>query len=109
MGPPAIPGRFNSPWLFGKGWAKDLGLELGSASNMPVMAMLLHGAGLLLLSVLADRLQALPLVFALAILAMVVFNYSNHLFTKRGQTANATDAGYLVAVGLVLSLVNAFL
>lgn len=98
-----------APMLFGKGWAKDLGVDLGSASSMPVAAMVLQAVGLLLLSLLADRLQAMPWVFALAIVGVLVMNFSGYLFGKRGMTANWTDAGYLAAVGLVLGLVNAFL
>ena len=98
-----------SPRLFGKGWARDLGIELGSASNMPVMAMVLQGLGLLLLSLLADRLAGLPPVFALAIIAMIGLSLSNHMFTKRGMTANWTDAGYLAAVGIIIGVVHAVL
>jgi hypothetical protein len=98
-----------SPMLFGKGWAKDLGVELGTAAQMPVPAMVSQAAGLLLLSLLADRLQAVPFVFALAIVGVMVLNFSGYLFGKRGMHANWTDVGYLAAVGIILGVVNALL
>jgi hypothetical protein len=98
-----------SAMLFGKGWAKDLGIELGNASNMPMMAMGAQALGLFGLSLLADRLAAMPLVFALAVLSVIVYNYSINLFGKRGMNANWTDAGYLAAVGVILLVVNTLL
>ena len=98
-----------SPLLFGKGWAADMGLELGTASDMPVGAMVVQGFGLLLLSLLADRLAALPSVFALAIVAVIVFNFSNFMFSKRGIAADLTDSGYMAVIGLTLGLVHALL
>ena len=91
-----------SPILFGKGWAKDLGLELGSASDMPVMAMVLQGLGRLLLSLVFDRLAAQTLIFALAVIAVIVFNFSNFMFSKRGITADLADSGYMAVVGLTI-------
>ena len=98
-----------SPMLFGKGWAADMGLELGTASDMPVGAMIVQGLGLLLLSLLGDRLAAMPLVFALAIIAVIVFNYSNFMFSRRGIAADLTDSGYMAVVGLTLGLVHTLL
>ena len=97
-----------SPMLFGKPWARDLGIELGSAANMPVGAMASQVVGLLLLSLVADRLQMLPWVFALVIVAMAIFNFSGYLFAKRGMSANWVDTGYLGIAGIVLGVVNAF-
>ena len=76
---------------------------------MPATAMVLQAGGLFLLSLLADRLSGTPVLFVLAIVAMLVFGFSTYLFSKRAIGASWIDVGYLAVAGLILGFVNAVL
>jgi len=95
-----------SPMLFGKQWAAALGVELGSASAMPMGAMVTQAVGLLGLAWVGNLLAGNPWLWALVIVAVAVLNFSGALFGKRGMAANWVDAGYLVASGVLIYIVN---
>ena len=95
-----------SPKLFGPKWAEGVGVQMGTASEMPVAAMVSQIIGLLLMSwfvgVTAES-DALMTVI-LGTLAFTVLAYSGGLFRKNSTYARNTDAGYWI-VSLVIMII----
>lgn len=94
-----------SPMLFGSKWAKGVGVEMGTASEMPVAAMGFQIVGLLLMSWFVGvtaASNALATVI-LATLAFTVLAYSGGLFTRKSGSARNIEAGYwLVALAIMI-------
>lgn len=94
-----------SPMLFGSKWAKGVGVEMGTASEMPVAAMAFQIIGLLLMSWFVGvtaASNALATVI-LATLAFTVLAYSGGLFTRKSSSARNIEAGYwLVALAIMI-------
>lgn len=96
-----------SPMLFGPKWAEGVGVEMGTADNMPVAAMATQLIGLLLMSWFIGAATAsglLPLA-VLGALAFTVLAYSGGLFTQKSAYARAAEAGYWI-VALVLMILS---
>jgi hypothetical protein len=98
-----------SQFLFGKRWAESLGVELGSASSMPMGAMVTQAVALLGLAWVAALVAGNVWLWGLVILAFAILNFSGGMFGQRGSTANWVDAGHLVANGVLLWIVNLWL
>ena len=96
-----------SPRLFGPKWAEGVGVEMGSASDMPVAAMATQMIGLLLMSWFVGVTAASNalLTVILATLAFTVLAYSGGLFTKKTAYARNVDAGYWI-VSLVIMILS---
>lgn len=94
-----------SPKLFGTKWAEGVGVSLGSASGMPVGALVALLVGLLLMSWfvgVAAAANALPTAI-LATIAFAALAYSGGMFTKKTAYARNVDAGYwLVALAVMV-------
>ena len=95
-----------SPKLFGPKWAEGVGVQMGTASEMPVAAMVSQIVGLLLMSwfVGVTAVSDALLTVILGTLAFVVLAYSGGLFRKNSTYARNTDAGYWV-VSLVIMII----
>lgn len=95
-----------SPILFGPKWAEGVGVEMGTASDMPVAAMGFQGVGLLLMSWFIGVMSGanLTAIAVLGTLAFVALSYSGGLFTKKSAYARLVDAGYWI-VSLVIMLI----
>jgi len=95
-----------SPKLFGTKWAAGVGVDLGSASEMPVGAMLSQLIGLFLMSwfVGVTAVANALLTVILATAAFAVLAYSGGMFAKKSAYARGVEAGYL-AVCLVVMIV----
>lgn len=93
-----------SPKLFGVGWAKGVGVELGSASDMPVGAMVSQIIGLLLMSwfVGVTAVSNALLTVILATVAFTVLAYSAGMFGKKSTYARNVEAGYWIASLVVM-------
>jgi len=93
-----------SPVLFGKKWAEGSGVALGSAGQMPVMAMLSQLAGLFLLALVVGITATTDaLVTAIvAILATATLTFSMGAFVKKSSYALLTDFGYILIAGVVM-------
>ncbi len=100
-----------SPMLFGKGWAAGNNVELGSASSMPVGAMVSQGIGLLLISwfVGVTAVGSNLLTFILAVVAFGVFAISGALFIKKPTNVILVDFGYLIVAAVVMFAAQAIL
>ncbi len=96
-----------SPMLFGPKWAKGVGVEMGTASNMPVAAMLTQLIGLLLMSWFVGVTAVSNALFTviLATLAYTALAYSGGLFTKKSAYARNVEAGYWI-VALVIMILS---
>ncbi|MEO1159876.1 MAG: DUF1761 domain-containing protein [Pseudomonadota bacterium] len=95
-----------SPKLFGPKWAEGVGVEMASADEMPIGAMVSQMAGLFLMSwfvgvtAASDALSTV----VLATLAFVVLAYSGGMFAKKSGYARNVDAGYWI-VSLVIMII----
>ncbi len=93
-----------SPMLFGPKWAKGVGVEMGTANDMPFAAMAAQFIGLLLMSwfvgvtAVSDALATV----VLATLAFTVLAYSGGLFTKKSAYARNVDAGYWIVAMVIM-------
>lgn len=85
-----------SPKLFGVKWAEGVGVEMGSASEMPVAAMVFQLLGLFLMSwfVGVTATHDAILTVVLATLAFTTLAYSSGLFEKTSGYARNVNAGY---------------
>lgn len=93
-----------SPMLFGTKWAKGSGVEMGTASDMPVKAMATQFLGLFLLALFVGMTAVSDaLVTAIvAILATATLTFSMGAFVKKSQYALFTDFGYIIVSGIVM-------
>lgn len=94
------------PNVFGTKWAEGVGVDLGSASEMPVGAMLSQFIGLALMSwfvgVMAVTNSVLTVILATA--AFGTLAYSGSMFAKKSAYARGVEAGYL-GVSLIVMIV----
>lgn len=95
-----------SPILFGKKWAAGLGLDLGSASEMPMGAMGAQMLGLLLMSwfVGVTAVSNALLTVILATIAFTVLAYSGGMFAKQNDYVRNVNAGYWIVALVVMIL-----
>ena len=100
-----------SPKLFGPKWAEGVGVEMGSANDMPVAAMVSQIIGLLLMSWFVGVLVAAGSLntAVLGTIAFVVLAYSGGLFTKKSGYARCVEAGYWIVSLIIMALVQHFL
>jgi hypothetical protein len=98
-----------SPALFGKKWAAGNGIEMGSASSMPVVAMVAQIVGLFLMSwfVGVTAVESKLLTFILATLAFGVLNFSGSQFAKKPAVVGYIDFGYWLAAAVVMFICQA--
>ena len=96
-----------SPKLFGPKWAEGVGVKMGTASEMPVAAMVTQIVGLLLMSwfVGVTAVSNALLTVVLGTVAFTVLAYSGGLFTKKSTYARNVDAGYWL-VCLVVMIIS---
>lgn len=93
-----------SPKVFGLKWAEGVGVQMGSADEMPKAAMLFQVVGLFLVSWLVGvtAVSDALLTIVLAVLAFSVMGYAGGLFRKNSAYARGVDAGYWVASVVVM-------
>lgn len=97
--------------LFGTKWAEGSKVQLGNASEMPMVAMVTQALGLLALAwvvgVLAEK-QMLWTTILMAI-AFIVLQFSGNSFTQKTQYAKLVDGGYWAVSVIIMILVQAVL
>ena len=98
-----------SPKVFGTKWAEGLGVELGSASEMPVGAMATNMIGLLLMSWFVGVTAAnnALLTVILATVAFTLLGYSGGMFGKQTAYVRNVNAGYWLAALVVMIVCQA--
>ncbi len=100
-----------SPILFGKKWAEGSRVELGSANDMPKLAMGAQALALLLISTLIGITAASNALMAaiVAILGIAAFSVSVGGFVKKNNYAMMVDGGYVIAFGIIMIAVQGIL
>jgi len=97
--------------LFGRQWAAGNGVEMGTASSMPMGAMAAQAVGLLLVSwfVGVTAVDSRLLTFILAVVAFGVLQGSGAMFLKKPTNVVLIDFGYLIAAAASMFIVQAIL
>ena len=97
-----------SKMAFGPKWAAAHGVDVNDPA-MPVEAMVAQAAGTFLLAWVVGVTAAgeALMTFILIILAIAVLVYAGNLFARKGGEVALIDAGYIVAMGVILFVVQA--
>lgn len=100
-----------SPMLFGTKWAEGSGVEMGTADEMPKLAMGMQALALLLISTFIGMTAAANALMTaiVAILGIAAFNMSAGAFTKKSNYALLVDGGYAILIGVVMIAVQGIL
>ena len=93
-----------SPKLFGTKWAQGSSVELGSADEMPIGAMVMQFAALFLLATLVGITATSNslLTAILGILAAAAFVGSSGAFVRKSTYAKIVDISYIILAGVVM-------
>jgi hypothetical protein len=93
-----------SPKLFGTKWAEGVGVEMGTANEMPMGAMGAQALGLLLMSwfVGVTAVNNAALTVLLATVAFTVLAWSGGAFAKKSVYSRNVEAGYWIAALVVM-------
>ena len=100
-----------SPILFGPKWAEGVGVEMGTASEMPVGAMVSQIVGLFLLSWFVGVTAAAGtlLTVILGTIAFALLAFSGGMFRKNSSYARMTDLGYLIVSVVIMIAIQGLL
>ena len=95
-----------SPKAFGPKWAEGSGVKMGTAGEMPVVAMASQLVGLVLMSwfVGITAVHNALLTVVLATVAFTVLAFSGSSFSQKSMYARLVDGGYWIA-SLVIMIV----
>jgi len=93
-----------SPMLFGVKWAEGSRVDLNTADQMPVFAMVSQLLALLFLAIVIGitRISEDMITAVFAILAVATFNASSGAFVKKTSYAITVDFFYIIACGAVM-------
>lgn len=100
-----------SPKLFGTKWAEGVGVSIEDGSGPPAAAMIMQVVGTFLLAwvvgvtAASDALLTIILILATIVALMV----AGGLFSQKSSYAIATEAGFVVAMVVVMIIVHAIL
>ncbi|MDA8020376.1 MAG: DUF1761 domain-containing protein [Thermoanaerobaculia bacterium] len=92
-----------SPMLFGKVWAKG-SHDITPPESLPIAAMLWQLLGTFLLAWLVGvtaKNEAL-LTIVLALICFAILQAAGGLFSQKSKGAASVDAGYVVAMGVIM-------
>lgn len=100
-----------SPKLFGTKWAEGIGVKLGAASSMPVAAMVTQLIATFLLAWVVGVTQTRNalMTIILVVVTLVLFIVANGLFGKKTGYAIGVEAGFIVAMAVVMIVVQGVL
>ena len=95
--------------LFGTRWAEGVGVDLGSADEMPMGAMGAQALGLLLMSwfVAVTAANEALLTVILATIAFSVMHWAGGAFSRKSVYARNVEAGYWLAALAIMIVVQA--
>lgn len=97
-----------SPILFGKKWAEGSGVELGTASSMPVAAMVTQLVSTFFLALLVGITAAQNALTTIILIVLTIagFVMSVGLFVKKSTFAVLVDGGFIVIMGVVMIIIQ---
>ena len=100
-----------SPRLFGKKWAEGSGIELTDSSAMPVapLAVQLLATFLLAWLIAITASHEALLTAILILLTVACFVATNSMFVKKSTTAIMIEVSFVLAMGVVMIAVHAFI
>lgn len=98
-----------SPRLFGAKWATGSGVQLGSASSMPLFAMFAQLVATVMLALVVGVTETMNALYTiiLVILTLAIFAISLGAFVRKSAAALAIDAGYIIVAGVIMVLAQA--
>ena len=93
-----------SPRLFGKKWAEGVGIDMSQTAKMPAGAMIAQALGTFMLAwiVGVTATNDALLTIVLFVLTYIVLQIAGGLFTKKSTGAIAIDAGFILAMAVVM-------
>ena len=93
-----------SPKLFGKTWAEGVGIDMNQTAKMPAGAMIAQALGTFMLAwiVGVTATNDALLTIVLVVLTYIVLQIAGGLFTKKSTGAIAIDAGFVLAMAVVM-------
>lgn len=106
-----LGGLWYSRRLFGRKWAKAVGLDPANAGAMPMGALFFQLLATLLLACVVGVTETRQDLFEmiLVVLTIAAFIVANGLFARKGQDAIIVEAGFVLAMGAVMFLAQVIL
>lgn len=100
-----------SPKVFGRVWAKGVGVDIDAPGPVPVMALLLQALSAFGLSWLFGITAAKDslLTIILVVVTIMLFVAANGKFAKKSNTALLIEAGYIFAMSFIMLMSQAIL
>lgn len=100
-----------SPKLFGTKWAEGVGVDLAAATGMPVAAMLSQAIATFLLAwvVGVTAARGTLMTMTLITVTIVMLMIAGSFFSKKSTYAIATEAGFVIAMVVVMIIAHTFL
>lgn len=97
-----------SPKLFGTKWAEGSKVELGNATDMPMVAMATQALGLIgvawVVAITAATNSLLTII--LITISFVLLQWSGNSFTQKNTYAKIVDSGYWVIAVIIMIAVQ---
>jgi hypothetical protein len=100
-----------SPKLFGTKWMEGSGVKMEAGDAMPVGAMVVQAIGTFLLAWvvgITETDNALMTIILIAVTIAVIV-WGNGLFAQKSTYAIATEAGYVIAMVVVMVVAQGLL
>lgn len=100
-----------SPKLFGKKWAEGNGLDPNGPDKMPMNAMITQAVGTFLLAWVVGVTAKNDAILTIILIAvtMAVLNSASSMFTNKGTYVRNVDAGFTLAMVVLMIIVHAFI
>ena len=97
--------------LFGEKWAQGVGISLDKVDKPPVAALAIQAIGVFLLAWVVGITAAADalLTIILIVLAFVALKIASGLFGQKSTYAIATEAGFIIAMAVVMIVVQGIL
>lgn len=93
-----------SPILFGKKWAKGVGVSMSEGSSMPVIAMIAQALGTFSLAWLFGITAAKDALFTIILIlfTIILFIVGNGKYAQKSNSAIAVEASYIFVMGIIM-------
>ena len=100
-----------SPKLFGKKWAEGNGLDPNGPDKMPMNAMITQAVGTFLLAWVVGVTAKNDAILTIILIAVTiaVLNSASSMFTNKGTYVRNVDAGFTLAMVVLMIIVHAFI
>jgi uncharacterized membrane protein YhaH (DUF805 family) len=97
--------------VFGKKWAEGSGIELTDSSAMPVVPLIFQLLATFLLAwlIAITATHDALLTAILILLTVACFVAANSMFVNKSTTAITIEVGFVLAMGVVMIAVHAFI